>query len=707
MSYLFIGSVSILASNSLPTEFDSIELFQDDFISDSDFEYPLMEFSTFLGGSHSDYISDVVLDDMGNIFVAGSTMSPDFPIKNAFQEEHQGGGSDLFIAKFSSNGQSMFFSTFFGGSGRDYLEKISLDPSGNILLSGWTDSSDFPVKNSLDRKFHPNRDVFIAKFSPDGQSLLFCVPIGGNGTEWLRTMLVDSFGNILVLGETSSLDFPMFNPFKDFLNESFIRTDHFVTVLSNDGETILLSSYIGGYWMGTGPRMKLDVFGNLFIYGFTSNSDFPLVNAYDPNFGGGTTDAFVMKISEENKSLEFSTYLGGSGSESITDIAIDNDGNLFVTGITTSVDFPLLNAFDTNYSGSYEGFVTKFSPNGQSIVFSTLLGGSFLERTDIIEMVDKTDIIIGGSTTSENFPYLENNPNTGNETSRDIFLTKISSNGEYLSGYKFGGSGSEGIRFVVMDKYENLYLSGNTGSEDFPIVKSEKFDSFDHEIDYLIKISSDFQDILFSNSFGGSVSQLILDSNESIFISGSTNTPSFPIVNAYDNAFTDNFSKLYFREGFLMKFSYDLDYDGIPNLWEFKYGLQVKVNDASEDIDNDWVSNYAEYLANTDPTNFWSFPLAYPLFPFILNAPMVYFLVSLLGSIGSALLVALSISRYKKIRFTKFMGAPDYQTALKMKKGQFIDYETYRKAQTQNIDHIDEYLFSNELREGLEDDEND
>ncbi|MHA2032077.1 MAG: SBBP repeat-containing protein, partial [Candidatus Kariarchaeaceae archaeon] len=444
---LFIGSASISTSESKKTEFDSKVMILDDFSFDSDFEYPLMEFTTFLGGSEGDHIYDIVLDDMGNIYVAGATMSSDFPIKNAFQETY-GGNVDAFLAKFSSDGQSLLFSTFFGGSGGDYVKEIALDPEGNILLSGWTDSSDFPIKNNLNRTYYGFGDLFITKFSPDGQSLLFSIPIGGSGIEWRSNMLVDALGNIFIIGETSSSDFPIINPFKAFINDIFFE-DHFVTILSNDGETILLSSYIGGYLMGSKTiGMCFDVFGNLYIYGLVDNSDLPLVNSYDPDFNGGTIDGFLMKISAENRSLVYSTYLGGSGSDYITDVIIDNDGNLFVTGMTTSIDFPLINAFDTNYSGRFEGFISKFSPDGQSLSFSSYIGGSFREDINFIEIVENDAIIIFGETTSQDFPYLLNNQNRNNESSLDGFLTKISTTGEYLSGFKFGGSDYDEIEFI-------------------------------------------------------------------------------------------------------------------------------------------------------------------------------------------------------------------------------------------------------------------
>jgi hypothetical protein len=712
------------------------------------------------------------------VIIAGSTNSVDFPLKNAFQTELSG-ESDIFLAKFSPDGQSLLFSTFLGGSERDYFTQIALDPSGNIILSGETDSADFPLKNSQNKNFGNNRDVFVTKISADGQSVLFSLPIGGSGSDGFNRMIADEIGNIYVLGETTSTDLPLIKPFKENLSAPF-GTDHFITILSDDGKTIFLSSYIG---VNRLPSMKLDNENNLYIYRSTSNIEFPLVNAYDPVFNGGTNDAFIMKILSNDRTLAFSTFLGGESSEKITDIAIDYDGNIFMVGRTYSNDFPLINEFDSELGGEEEGFITKLSSDGQSILFSTLFGGSDYDIIDFIEIEETGDLTISGTTSSTDFPYQIDDQTTVN--SSDIYFSRISSEGQLLSGSRFGGSNHEDLHQMVRDYQGSLYLSGKTKSSDFPLVN--EFDAIyggnETNDAFLVKISPDDQSLIFSTYFGGSaedgVSKMIIDDYGNVFLVGSTKSHDFPVKNAYNSSFGGIW------DGFLAKFSIDFDYDGMtnlweqnyglnpnindadldfdsdgipnlyefqmglipnvndanvdsdddgmPNLWEFQMGLQANINDASEDLDNDgipnlweyqnnllantsdsrsdkdgdWVTNINEYHTNTQANDFWSFPLLYPEFPFILSLPALFFVsVISLGTTGGVI-GAISLRKYQKRLFMKKMGVNDYETALKMKKGGFHDYKTFKKAQEQNIDSLEEYEFANELQKTTNESEED
>ncbi|MHA2033564.1 MAG: SBBP repeat-containing protein, partial [Candidatus Kariarchaeaceae archaeon] len=227
-------------------------------INDFNYEYPLLEFSTFFGGSGSDNIFDTVVDSEGNIFITGMTDSDDFPVKNALQQ-YIGGERDIFLTKFSPDGQTLLFSTFLGGSDLDSVKKIALDPSGNIVLSGETYSPDFPIKKSQNKNFSIGSNVFVTKISSDGQSLLFSFPVGGNGFDGFNSMTLDKIGNIYILGKTSSTDLPLVNPFKETLNITY-GYDHFITIISVDGTSILFSSYMGGQGSIEGVRiqMKLD-----------------------------------------------------------------------------------------------------------------------------------------------------------------------------------------------------------------------------------------------------------------------------------------------------------------------------------------------------------------------------------------------------------------------------------------------------------------
>ncbi|MHA1992859.1 MAG: hypothetical protein ACXAC2_08895 [Candidatus Kariarchaeaceae archaeon] len=151
----------------------------------------------------------------------------------------------------------------------------------------------------------------------------------------------------------------------------------------------------------------------------------------------------------------------------------------------------------------------------------------------------------------------------------------------------------------------------------------------------------------------------------------------------------------------------DFDYDGMPNLWEYQNNLLANTTDNQSDKDGDWVTNINEYHTNTQANDFWSFPLLYPEFPFILSLPALFFVSAIsLGTTGGVI-GAISLRKYQKRLFMKKMGVNDYETALKMRQGGFANLETFKKAQGQNIDSLDEYEFTNELQKTTDESEED
>jgi hypothetical protein len=598
-------------------------------------------------------------------------------------------------------------------------------------------------------------------------------------------MTLDKIGNIYILGKTSSTDLPLVNPFKETLNITY-GYDHFITIISVDGTSILFSSYMGGKGSIEGVRiqMKLDESNNLYIFGFTYNADFPVANAYDSNLDGAM-DAFVMKISYFDRTLVYSTFLGGEHGDIITDLVVDKDENLFLVGVTGSVDFPILNEFDNEFNSPVaESFITKFSSDGQSLLFSTFLGGSGIDEIDFIQIEEAGSILVGGITNSDDFPLQIMNQTATNFSSVDIIFTRISSDGQFLSGSRIGGSSGERIRQMAMDIQGNIYIGGKTRSDDFPLINA--VDTIYGGIYggiYLLKIYPEDQSLLFSTYLDGSerdsLTQMITDDYGNVFLVGSTESIDFPLMNAYNSTYGGN------GDCFVVKFSIDFDSDGMTNLWEQKYGLNpnfndasldfdsdgmpnlyefqmrlipnvndangdsdndgmpnlweyqmgllANTNDASEDLDNDgmpnlweyqnellvntsdshydkdgdWVSNIIEFRSSTHANNFWSFPLFYSEFPFIISLPVLLFVsVISLGLVGGVA-GATSLKRYQKRLLTKQMGINDYETALKMKKGGFTNIQTYKKAQTQNIDSLKEYEFMNELQKTTKDSEED
>jgi hypothetical protein len=294
------------------------------------------------------------------------------------------------VAKLSSDGSTLSYSTYLGGSDRDVGRGIAVDRAGRAYVTGTTDSTDFPTASPLDGALGGGRDAFVAKLSPTGSTLSYSTYLGGSDRDVGRGIAVDRAGRAYVTGETFSTDFPTANPL-----DGTGGFDAFVVKLSRDGRTLRYSTYLGGSGIDFGSGIAVDRAGRAYVTGTTGSTDFPTANPLQGTLGGGF-DAFVAKLSRDGRTLRYSTYLGGSssdvGSVIITGcapeiisgsgddvgcgIAVDRAGRAYVTGLTVSTDFPTANPLDGTLSGVFDAFVVKLSRDGRTLRYSTYLGGS-------------------------------------------------------------------------------------------------------------------------------------------------------------------------------------------------------------------------------------------------------------------------------------------------------------------------------------------
>ena len=361
-------------------------------------------FSTYLGGSNDDYSYTLALDSSDNIFITGSTSSADFPIsQNAFQPNKSSSTYDIFLVKISADGQSLLYSSFLGGSSDKFIAtNIILDSSENLIISGSTSSPDFPTKQAYQEVKGTFSDGFLTKLSADGQTLLYSTYFGGNGNEQIRGLTLDSSNNIVFCGFTSSTDFPTLNEIQS--KKSSDEYDTFIAKLSNDGKSLVFSTLFGGCREYALNNLILDQDDNILVVGETSSSEFPTVNAHQPDYGGGSSDAFLSKLTEDGKTLVFSTYIGGSGDDNSFSIVLDTNDDIILSGSTSSSDFPLVRSYQESDRG-WDGFITKFSLDGLKMVFSTYLAGSGSDFCVDIAYNNMDDsLIISGHTSSWDFP---------------------------------------------------------------------------------------------------------------------------------------------------------------------------------------------------------------------------------------------------------------------------------------------------------------
>jgi|GEM_PF-6966672 len=388
-------------------------------------------YSTYLGGSYFDSGEGIAVDNIGNAYITGYTVSPDFPMNNSF-DNSPNGNDDVFVAKISSLGSTLLYSTYLGGSNQDNGASIAVDEESNVYVTGYTESSLFPTLNSYDDSYNGGGDVFIAKLSPSVggvNSLIYSTYLGGTGYETGECIVVDDEHNGYIVGFTESPNFPTLNPYDNSLNGS---DDVCVVKLSSAGNTLLYSTYLGGSAVDIGSGIAIDSDNKVYITGYTESIDFPTVNPYDDSYNLGG-DAFIAQLSPSTggvNSLLYSTYLGHTNYDSGESIAVDHNHCAYVTGFTESEYFPMVFPCNGTYQGNGDVFIAKISPNlsgVSTLAYSTFLGGNDADVSEGIALDNSTNIYIIGYTISNDFPRMH--PYDGSYNGGfDVFLSYILGN---------------------------------------------------------------------------------------------------------------------------------------------------------------------------------------------------------------------------------------------------------------------------------------
>ena len=441
---------------------------------------PVFAFSTRLGGSRSSSGQSIALDSSGNIYITGDTNSTDFPMAKGEQPRH-GGSTDLFVTKLSADGSKLLYSTYIGGSGDDVGYGIAVDSAGNAYVTGDTSSPNFPVEKAFQKALGGMFDGFALKLSPDGSKLLYSTYIGGSQGDRGYAIAVDASANAYITGYTYSTDFPLLNPIQKAFTDGNVHC--FVTKLDASGSALSYSTYLGGGNdrpdQATG--IAVDSAGNAYVTGYTNSAVFPSVNAVQQFVG--PTDIFVTKIKADGSGFVYSTHVGGNADDEGMAIAIDASGSAYVTGETESVNFPTTpGAYSTKCTpvptpgpmrqlcSGGDAFVIKLTPDGSKLAYSTYINGKGFEVGRGIGVDSSGAVYVTGLTTSQDFPSVNPLQKGFGGGDFDAFVFKLSPDGSKLIySSTLGGNQNDGGYGIATDSKGNAFVAGYTYSLDFPI----------------------------------------------------------------------------------------------------------------------------------------------------------------------------------------------------------------------------------------------
>ncbi|MGD1713843.1 SBBP repeat-containing protein [Dapis sp. BLCC M172] len=439
---------------------------------------PSLEFSDLIGGSNLEEGTGITIDNQGNTYITGSTNSIDFPItpnavQNSFGGGDEFGNGDAFVAKYSPDG-TLIYATYIGGSGGDFGTDIAVDITGDIYVTGNTNSIDFPTVNALQNTYGGGEfsgDAFVVKLSNDGSNILYSTYLGGQDNDFSSAISVDNNGNAYITGDTGAvLRFPIQpipgignfptteNALQNTLISEFNR-DAFVSKISTNGNQLIYSTLLGGNDTEISQDITVDNNGNAYITGETRSFDFPTINAVQ-NIIGGDADIFIAQLNSDASDLIFSTYYGGVDGDIGNGIAIDDFGNIYVAGNSGSQiiggdavvppvgQFPTVNALQNTFGGGEsDGILIKINSD-RDLEYATYLG------TENFESIESIDIDAGG-----------NSHIISNNDFANTVVSKISNDGqaiEYSIPFRINDNLGVFGNDIVVDEIGNAYFVGFT-----------------------------------------------------------------------------------------------------------------------------------------------------------------------------------------------------------------------------------------------------
>lgn len=360
---------------------------------------PVLAYSTYLGGSASDGANRIAVDSTGAAYIIGTTVNNFTTTPGAFQTT-PAGNADFLVTKINPQGTALVYSTYIGGTGNEYGFGIAVDSQGNAYLTGQVD----PGYPTTAGSFQPTATTYNAaatKLNAAGNSLVYSTFLGGTGTALGTSIAVDSSNNAYVTGPTGN-GFPTTDIASQFNYGGGI--DAFITKVDPAGSDLVYSTYFGGSNRDEGQGIAVDNNGNAYVSGITYSTNLPLTNPVQTTNGGGQYDAFISKFTPNGARI-YSTYLGGTGNDQGTSIAADSSGNAYIVGTTSSTNFPTVSPIQLlNAGGANDAFVSKLSAAGNSLIYSTYLGGSGDDKGDRITVDSAGNAYVTGNTTSTNFP---------------------------------------------------------------------------------------------------------------------------------------------------------------------------------------------------------------------------------------------------------------------------------------------------------------
>ncbi|MCS1351337.1 SBBP repeat-containing protein [Mechercharimyces sp. CAU 1602] len=317
-------------------------------------------YSTYLGGSSVDSGFDIAINENGNAYVIGGTVSTDFPITGgAFQTIFRG-NVEVFVTQLSPAGSSLIYSTFLGGDRDDVGLGITLDKLTNAYVTGQTDSTNFPTTNgAFQTMLGGLNDAFVTKINAAGNDLIYSTYLGGSQDDNGVGIALDGATNAYVTGFTRSTNFPILpDSFQTVFGGGEI--DAFVTKINEEGSSLVYSTFLGGDALDASFRIAVDAFGSAWVIGETFSSNFPITSDAFQNRLDGPSDAFITQLSFSGRGISFSSFLGGSDDERGFGVALDAIGSTYLTGETFSSNFPVtFQAFQKQFGGNADAFVMK------------------------------------------------------------------------------------------------------------------------------------------------------------------------------------------------------------------------------------------------------------------------------------------------------------------------------------------------------------